>query len=578
MSNGLELEYRAYAAVLSAPDQAVNGSGEPEGQSGAEGRRITGRIVPYGESSRRPISSGHFERFAPGVFAHTAPDEIPLRDEHGRVIGHMSSLSERADGVYGEFVVSRIPLGDEVLELIRSGAYRGLSVGFAPDSDPAHNRISTVEGKPTVTRSRADLVEVSVTGSPFYRGAQITAVRALGAREGQSMDEQTATVNGSGEIPDLVIPPAPAVPAPVPAPLLERMDSLDGRLSGALDAIRRVEAGISAPPAIPRAPGVELREWVGLQLRAGALHDRSAREELERRALEHILSSEVLGIIPPAYSSEVLDRAAPARPFWTSTRSLPAPAAGITAQLPRITARPDAGLQSAEKTELPTGNVTITSEPVNMQTVGWAGNVSLQAVERSDPPFLSILTDEMSAAYGLETEIQAITKLGAAVTTAGGVLGPTAADVVAQLAEAVGTAYTASSRRVWADTVWANLAGWSFLAGMTDLSGRPLFLSSSGQSGSISVTNAGGSVLGLRLELVPDLPATAQVVVGPSQGFVTMEDGPRQLSVSEPSVLGVEVAIYGYIWTHVLWPLAFTEFTVPTGVMASAQSSSKAKS
>ena len=51
-----------------------------------------------------------------------------------------------------------------------------------------------------------------------------------------------------------------------------------------------------------------------------------------------------------------------------------------------------------------------------------------------------------------------------------------------------------------------------------------------------------------------------------------MEDGPRQLRVSEPSVLGVEVAIYGYIWSYVLWPTAFTELTVPVGVMAASSS------
>ena len=116
--------------------------------------------------------------------------------------------------------------------------------------------------------------------------------------------------------------------------------------------------------------------------------------------------------------------------------------------------------------------MTITSEPVNMKTVGWAGNVSLQAVERSDPPFLEILTDEMSVAYALATQLEAVQTLDAATATAGGVLGPTVADVVGQLAGAVGQAYTATLRRVWADTVWANLAGWTFLAGLTDLSGN----------------------------------------------------------------------------------------------------------
>ena len=54
---------------------------------------------------------------------------------------------------------------------------------------------------------------------------------------------------------------------------IERMDQIDGRLSGALDSIRRVEAGLGSAGG-PGELGSPAPEWFGLQLRAAALHDR----------------------------------------------------------------------------------------------------------------------------------------------------------------------------------------------------------------------------------------------------------------------------------------------------------------
>jgi len=144
-----------------------------EEREDGDGRTLSGLLVPYDTEAQ--IGS-YVETFRRGSFTDADPTKVPLLAQHGRdelPIGRATTLTDTDVGLQAEFRVSKTAAGDDVLQLVRDGAVRGLSVGFVP----IENRWN--EQRTRVDRLRARLVEASVTAFPAYDGAQIVAVRAV---------------------------------------------------------------------------------------------------------------------------------------------------------------------------------------------------------------------------------------------------------------------------------------------------------------------------------------------------------------------------------------------------------------
>jgi uncharacterized protein len=147
---------------------------ELELRDDGDGRTISGLVVPYNSPAR---VGGYVESFTLGAFRDADPEQVPLLAVHDHAslpIGRAMTLAEEDRGLAGSFRVSETRAGDEVLTLIRDGAVRGLSVGFIPL--PGGDRWSA--DRTRVERTRARLIEVSVTPWPIYDAARIAAVRA----------------------------------------------------------------------------------------------------------------------------------------------------------------------------------------------------------------------------------------------------------------------------------------------------------------------------------------------------------------------------------------------------------------
>lgn len=158
---------------------------------GGDGRTIEGIAVPY--LRRQRIDSTLVEQFAPGAFDHQIRAQVGHRiafsrdhmSQGGTLIGRATELRNDALGLWGAFRVSATAAGDETLALVADGALSELSVGFRAQKD--HQ-----EPDGTITRVRADLVEVSVVLAGAYgAGATIMAVRS--ADQGGDVDERGAT-------------------------------------------------------------------------------------------------------------------------------------------------------------------------------------------------------------------------------------------------------------------------------------------------------------------------------------------------------------------------------------------------
>lgn len=156
---------------------------------GGDGRTIEGIAVPF--LRRQRIDANLTEQFAPGAFDHQirAAHRIAFTRDHmsqgGTLIGRAIELRNDALGLWGAFRVSATTAGDETLALVADGALSELSVGFRAQKD--HR-----EPDGTITRVRADLVEVSVVLAGAYgAGATIMAVRS--ADQGGDLSERGET-------------------------------------------------------------------------------------------------------------------------------------------------------------------------------------------------------------------------------------------------------------------------------------------------------------------------------------------------------------------------------------------------
>jgi HK97 family phage prohead protease len=151
-----------------------------EVRSDGDGRTLAGLVVPYGVE----IDLGTYrESFSYGTaFAELDPSQVPLTATHPRdnqqlPIGVTVELREERDGVHGVWRVSKVQLGDEVLELARDKVPLGLSIGFV--ADEAADRWSRDRSR--VERRGAVLDHIAVVRSPAYPTARIASLRAAHA-------------------------------------------------------------------------------------------------------------------------------------------------------------------------------------------------------------------------------------------------------------------------------------------------------------------------------------------------------------------------------------------------------------
>lgn len=149
----------------------------------SDGRTIIGRCVPYNEPTTvadPPDFVPYTEVVRPGAFgrflrAHRS-GRFRLTYEHQMdplsVLASADELVEHDDGLHGTFRALDGRVGDQAIELVRSGTCTGLSVSALV------LRSRTLEDG-TVERTRLELVDVTLTANPAYSGAVVTALRSV---------------------------------------------------------------------------------------------------------------------------------------------------------------------------------------------------------------------------------------------------------------------------------------------------------------------------------------------------------------------------------------------------------------
>lgn len=522
-------------------------------------RQIDMRIMPWGMTIN---SNGGTESFARGAFAGTDPKSVVLvGPEHERkfALGHDGSptlarhpvgkglsLEERDDGAYMTFKVANTQSGDEILALVADGIANHASIEFV--ELPGGTLVENRKGRRHRTQQRVRLEAVSTTYRPAYEQAEVLAVRS---EEEAEVPETTveAPAVGADATNDRIVAALEAIEARSAAQqtaFLDRVDQMQEQARASFE----IPSGKK-----PEESNIKPGEWMSLVLRS-LTGERIPQAEM--RAAEDVITSDNIGVVPPAYLTELIGVIDPSRPFLSSTRQLNTPSSGMQLVVPVITQRPTVDIQSTEKSELSHQTTKISTKSFDMVTKGGYGDISLQLLKRADRSFLDLYLQLLAEAYAIEAEDEAVRAL---LDAAGGIGGGSSLDPNNLL---LGDAYTTSfdAIRRPPDTIWLSTeAIAAFIDAKADTTNQPLYpgLTPSATAGG----GIRGTISGLNAVHTPALDAHgAFAIVGPSSGFAWAEDGTYTLQVDVPAKAGRDVALVGMLWFAPWYPAAFSVYNV----------------
>lgn len=164
-------------------------------QTDGDGRTLISRLVPYNQPATVTDDGvrAYKEMFVPGAFkaqtraAHRIKAFLNFRHGQGLQdqIGHVQTLEERDDGLYGELRVLDHPDGDKALAMIRAGTLDKLSIEFAAVKSAPSNGV--------MQRVKARLLGVALVPVGSYDGAQVMAIRE--AEDGDEDDDERSGVS-----------------------------------------------------------------------------------------------------------------------------------------------------------------------------------------------------------------------------------------------------------------------------------------------------------------------------------------------------------------------------------------------
>lgn len=294
-----------------------------------------------------------------------------------------------------------------------------------------------------------------------------------------------------------------------------------------------------------------------------SLGNRDAKERLEifERAAAHQKTSDNLGVIPDPIVGPVLNFIDQARPIVNllGPRNMPS----NTWHRPKVTQHTSVGKQGTagaaadEKSELVSQKMTITRIDGSAVTYGGYVNVSRQNIDFSNGAAMDAIVNDLAAQYAIQTEAATGAALVASANTvevAGtGSAAFTSSNLTAALWTAVGNIYTAvkGQGRVFLAVPPDQLGNW----GSAFAPVNPQNAQSEGFYAGNFAQGVMGYVSGIPLIVSSGITAGTVGVVASTAAVEVYEQRVGTLQVTEPSVLGVQVAYAGY----------FTPMTVETG-------------
>ena len=408
-------------------------------------RTISGKIVPFdGEIGQTSAGKVVFEKGSIEIPENPKP-KLLLEHDAKKPIGRMISYREDEDGMYATFKISNTTRGTDALIEASEQLRSGLSVG-----------VEVIDGKRDGGVYRvlsSKMMETSLVQAAAFKSAEVLSVAASeddAAKETTTQNESEAVVEDTTN----AVAVAPEVEAP------------------AVEASRpTVTAPIYAKPRLEFTKAKYLENT----LRAKFLGDDDAAMYV--RAADNETTT-APGMIPTRQLTEIVN------PLSNADRgSIDAisrgvlPAAGMTFEIPKITAAPTVAI-AAEDAIFSDTDQNSAFLSVDVKKFAGQQKFSVELLTRTSPLFYDELLRNMVAAMAKAQNAYVNAQLIAGATLDGTTTTtyPTATELLGVIARGSASVYgaTAGLANPFARNIIASTGQWSNLMTLND-AGRPIY-------------------------------------------------------------------------------------------------------
>lgn len=543
-------------------------------QANLERRTIEGTLVPYGEVGVAHVDGAPREvRFIAGAL-ELGRDRIPLVAGHDQdsPLGVLTGLTDTGfQELRAAFKIDATPAGDAALVQAASGSRAGLSAGAL-----AHEWREAAAGVIEVTAAR--LFHVGLVSIPAMPSAQVSRVAAASAETkgngGTMAQEDFAELAASidADTPDdelerLLEHDDPAVKAAAEAERDRRHaeetsngddangDDANGE-QGTLTASRARSSSRERPTVLAGRAGARPRELelkcsggelVLSMVRAQTGDKRAAR--MVEAVLAEIASTDVPGLVPPAYTTDILGELPTVRPLADRVAAKrPMPATGMTFTKPKWVTKPSGGWV-AELADIPSNAPDIDSQDVTVLEWAYGIAMSYAVATRSSPDAIESIFRAAVADYYSDVE-QKIADALMSTDQPGGV----GAGVGSAIAAFYGDEKTGPDLLVVAPDIYGDL--------VDAIDTVPTY-----SAGEVSGAKLTGTIAGLEVVVSGHLPAGAELVT--ARGAIELrETSPVRLTANVIGALKVELAATAFASFDVERPNAVHSLTPAAGMEA----------
>ena len=310
--------------------------------------------------------------------------------------------------------------------------------------------------------------------------------------------------------------------------------------------------GASDGPVQYRTAGEFLGDYLATIIGEGEKKTH-ARERLQRyhRAASHVTTDNFTGVFPEAIVGPLINLINSSRPLVSAVGTIPIPS-GPTFRRPRLSdpnIATGVAPQAAQKDELVSQAFTLSSDTVDLTTLGGYVNVARQVLDWGVAS-MDVIVNQLAARYSYATERAAVTAMQGSTSTVPLAAGADAATTIKAIYTAAGKVFEETGQLP--TILAAGPLGWARLGSLSSTDGVPTFpflnpINAQGTMG--GVTTFAGNPVGLNLVVTPGIVDDTYWVLNPL-GLEVYEQVVGQLSVVEPSVLGIQVAYAGYLGTY----------------------------
>ena len=488
-------------------------------------RTISGRIVAFEEAAN--ASTGKVV-FAQGSIK---PASVKLNLEHDRTrpIGRTLDMTLNEDSIDAVFKITNTTAGTDALTEAMDGLRDGFSIELAVD-----DYIMQKDG--TMRVLAGELTGVALVTEPAVRSARVSEVAAT---EGEEVAEQISDSTVEEEV----------------TPTTEG-DEVDNTVTNA-ETVETVEAAQSTTAAAKPIVGGSFTK-PRLEFTAAKYVENTIRAAMgDDQARQYVLAADNTtdnaGLVPTRQMAEVVNGLSTTiRPSIDAISRGTLPDAGMTFEIPKITAAPTVAVVAEEGTFSDTDQ---NSAFITVDVKKFAGQqtFSVELLDRTSPAFFEELIRNMAAAkakaenaYVNGLLISGATADGTTTTTY-----PTAAELLGIISRGAASVYaaTAGLPRPFAKSLIASTGQWANLMTLND-SGRPIYNASqpSNAGGVVRPDSLVGNVAGLDLFVDPTNAGDGDgtlLVVNPDA--YTWYEGPTFRLRADVIASGqITVGYYGY--------------------------------